>query len=147
MSIVIDSAAARKALLDLEADFLSTVRQILGQTTAFALELARRTSKFKDGPEARLRKSIVRGVHGTWATFVHAGGAAAPHAKFVEDGTREHVIEGNDILHFVWNGVPVFFRRVHHHGTQATHFMLEARDEAEDAAARFIGDGLTELFR
>lgn len=136
-----------RALRVLESNVLAAARQVLGQTTSFALELARRTTKFKDRTEV-LRRSIRRVDGSTWRSQVLAGGADAPWGKFVEDGTKAHVIEAKNgqALHFVWNGVPVFFRRVHHPGTKPAHFMLETRDEAEQVMGRFMESGLRGLF-
>lgn len=49
--------------------------------------------------------------------------AEAKYASHVEEGTKPHTIFGRPFLHFVWKGVPVFFRWVYHPGTKAQPFM------------------------
>lgn len=75
--------------------------------------------------------------------------AAAPHAAFVEFGTRPHpiVAKNGGVLAFSVNGAMVFTRRVNHPGTPATMFFGKAADVGaqsleyllEDAARRAFG--------
>ena len=40
-----------------------------------------------------------------------------PQARYTDEGTAEHVIEGNPLLVFEWHGRTVFFRSVNHPGS------------------------------
>jgi len=76
------------------------------------------------------------------------GGAVAvmcwpvPYASFVENGTPRHTIFGNPTLHFVWKGVPVFFRWVDHPGTKAYGFVGDAYLKAERVLYRELEIGV-----
>lgn len=106
-------------------------RQTLGQGVALALAHAKATDKFKDRTGA-LRASITRGQKSTWVHFIKA---TAPHATYVEEGTRPHRIQARGrALRFVQHGELRFRRHVNHPGTKATHFM----DEAATVGARFL---------
>lgn len=126
----------------------ANARQVLGQGVALALAHARATTKFKDR-SGDLRRSIVRGQKSTWHHFIKAGGRTAPHAHFVEYGTKPHPIEvrRRRALRFVQHGEIRFRRRVQHPGTKATHFM----DEAATVGARFLDwrmeDAIARAFR
>lgn len=107
-------------------------RQTLGQGAAYAVARAKATTKFKDRTGA-LRASITRGQKSTFHHFIRAG---APHAVFVEYGTRPHAIEPRRarVLRFVQAGQVRFAKRVWHPGTKPTHFM----DDAATEGARFL---------
>lgn len=49
----------------------------------------------------------------------------ADHASFVDEGTSPHVIEGNPLLAFEWEGQTVIVHSVQHPGTQANPFFSE----------------------
>lgn len=53
------------------------------------------------------------------------------YASFVENGTSPHAIFGNPLLHFIWKGVTVTFRAVHHPGTKPYPFAGPALQKAE----------------
>ena len=59
----------------------------------------------------KLRNSIGHSKDEIWST--------ADYYRYVDEGTRPHVIEG--LLRFVINGAVVFARDVHHPGTKAQH--------------------------
>lgn len=105
-----------------EVDLLAGVRQALGQNVALALRLARTTTAFKDRTGA-LRRSISRAQTGTWR---HTLRASAPHAVFVEKGTRP---------------------RVFHPGTKPTHFMQRAADAAEVSLVHDVNAALARALR
>lgn len=156
MGVQADAAIA--SLHRLETDILAATKQAFGQSVAYAAELARTTTTFKDGPAATLRNSIRRGSRGEWSAFVIAGGGRAQHALFVEAGTRPHDIRPKrvgtvssrrsagktmpHVLRFQIAGRWVSAKVVHHPGTKPTHFMLDARDQAETALARFVEAGI-----
>lgn len=149
---------AKAALHALETDILAAARQAFGQSVAYAAELARRSTAFKDGPDASLRGTIRRGERGPWSAFVSAGSRKVFWAGFVEDGTRAHEIRPRrtgsvssrrgagkvlpPVLRFQIAGRWISARVVKHPGTTATHFMLDARDQAESAMARFMEAGI-----
>lgn len=88
-----------------------------GQTEA----LARRTWKNRTGKAEEKTKGIM---------LVEARGGAlgelhsdVKYASYLDAGTEPHVIEGNPYLHFVWKGVPMTLRRVHHPGTKGDGYM------------------------
>lgn len=43
--------------------------------------------------------------------------APTPQARYTDEGTGPHVIEGNPLLVFEWQGRTVFFRSVNHPGS------------------------------
>lgn len=158
---------AQDALADMhrvEANILAAVRQALGQSASLAAQLARTSTKFRDH-SARLRSSITRIDRDEWSIAVQAGGRPAPYAIFVEAGTRAHDIRPKLGAGFIgparesqgrqsrgpakpllrwrdsggrWHAAKL----VKHPGTTATHFMQDARDQAEAALVRFVEIGL-----
>ncbi len=155
----LNTRAAAVALARLETDVVVASLQGFKQGVSYAAQVARSTTAFKDGPTAALRSSIRRVDRGTWSAFVIAGGRQAQHALFVENGTRAHDIRPKrvgsvssrrpggkvmpPVLRFQIAGRWVSARVVHHPGTKATHFMLDARNQAETAMARFIESGIS----
>jgi hypothetical protein len=71
---------------------------------------------------------------------------SAPHAVFLEKGTRPHVIlpKHKSALHFHWPkaGGWIFAKRVQHPGTRAYHFLSGARDRAFVATAGMLRNGM-----
>lgn len=128
-------------------DLFAGVRQALGQSVAVALNSAKGTAAFHDRT-GKLRRSIVRGQSSEWVLFLKTG---TKYARFVEGGTRPHVIEGKrsprKVLHFSWRGEPSFFRRVHHPGTKPRRFMQAARDEGERSLESMIARAMRHAFR
>lgn len=123
----------------------ANARQTLGQGVALALAHAKATQSFKDRT-GDLRKSITRGQKSTWVHFLKA---TAPHAKYVEDGTKPHRIEAKrrGSLRYVHHGAIRFRRGVNHPGTKPRHFM----DDAATVGARFLDwrmeDAIARAFR
>jgi hypothetical protein len=144
----LESEEAARDLNTLESDLLAAVRQALGQAAALAAEHERATNAFKDRT-GRLRGSIKRGERGPWAQFVSVGGRAAPHALWIDSGSRAHEItpRRRKTLRFVQNGRVRFVKRVYHPGTKATRFVQSARDVAEGAAAKFMTSGIESVIR
>lgn len=139
------AAGVREALQQLEARITAAARQSLGQAAAYAAELARGTTKFTDR-SGRLRRGIVRGAKGTYSLFVKT---RSRHALFVEDGTRAHPIRAKRrrALRFVVGGRTLFRKSVQHPGTKATHFMRDARDDAEGQLLRFVRAGVGDAIK
>jgi hypothetical protein len=77
----------------------------------------------------RLRGSIkvaqARDIRGRYSVGYNVE-ADAPYARYVHDGTRPHVIEGNPLLVFQIGGATVFTRRVNHPGTKGNPFLVRA---------------------
>ena len=122
----------------------ANARQTLGQGVALAVAHAKATDKFQDRT-GELRRSIMRGQKGPWVHFLKA---TAPHAAYVEYGTKPHRIEAKGrALRFVQHGEIRFRRHVNHPGTKPTHFL----DEAATVGARFLDwrmeDAIARAFR
>lgn len=123
----------------------ANARQTLGQGVALALAHAKATQSFHDRT-GELRRSITRGQKSTWIHFLKA---SAPHAAYVEYGTKPHRIEAKNrrALRFVQHGEIRFRRGVNHPGTKPRHFM----DDAATVGARFLDwrmeDAIARAFR
>jgi HK97 gp10 family phage protein len=128
MSISIDLRDFEKAFDDLKAGLQNGAHQALVSAVKAAHDSARTTDLFKDGPDAKLRNSIVMAITGSLSGSVSAGGRAASYARFVENGTPPHDIKPKKAgaLRFVLNGEVVFRRIVHHPGTAERPFMARA---------------------
>ena len=128
---------------------------IVGRAMDIALGKAQTAVPVRKGT---LKASIYAVRHGPLGFKI---GAAAPHATYVEKGTRPHIIEAKPggVLRFVagvgrpehvvrrgrWTGIRraaatgrfaggggvVFTRRVHHPGTPPLPFLRPAAEEAE----------------
>ncbi len=133
------ATGVRAALRQLEARVSAAARQALGQAAAYAAERARATTTFKDRT-GKTRRDINRGARGPFSLFVRAGGASL----FLEDGTSAHVIRPRRAraLRFVMAGTTMFRASVHHPGTKATHFVRDARNDAEQKLSRFAVVGI-----
>jgi hypothetical protein len=141
MKISVDGSKTLAGLELLEAGFIQAVGLTLRAGIDAAEKSAKETTLFKD-KSGDTRASIKGVLEGFSRGFVSAGGAA----KFLDGGTRAHVIHGNPTLRFVVNG-QVFFRSfVHHPGTAERPFMREARRVGEQAmdygAAYFVGEAI-----
>lgn len=150
MSVTIDASRFSADVRRIESEILAATRQALGQAAAFAAELARRTTTFKDRT-GKLRASIRRGQTDTWNLFVTAGDAKTTYGTMVEEGTRAHAIVGRrsprKVLRFIQNGHLRFAKRVWHPGTKPTRFMRDARDAAELKLHEFLEAGLRSIFQ
>lgn len=142
MSVEVDASRTLSGLANLEAG----VMQAIGLTMRSAIEATEQSAKstelFKD-KSGKTRQSIKGEYHGVQAGgFVQAGGAS----KFLENGTRAHVIMGRPLLRFVVNGETIYRRMVRHPGTAERPFMREARAVGERAADYggdfFIGEAI-----
>lgn len=124
-SVVIDTTAIRKALVELNGDLQTAAAKSLDEATEAAAQDARATTEFKDRT-GELRQSIESG-RGTGAAFTSFVRAGAAYASFVEDGTPPHeIVSHGGMLSFVVNGQRIFRRKVNHPGTSPRPFMEHA---------------------
>lgn len=138
----IEGRATLEGLELLEAGVVQAISLTMRAVVADAEKAARGTALWKD------RSGETRGsIAGEWrglsaGGFVRAGGAS----RFLEGGTRAHVIHGKPVLRFVVNGQVLFRRMVHHPGTKPRPFMAEARNVGELSAAfhaqYFVGEAV-----
>jgi hypothetical protein len=161
--VFVSSEAARAELAHKIEQVAAATRQALGQSVALATQVARATTKFKDGPTQALRKSIMRGERGPFSLYVKAD---AGHALFVEEDTKPHVIRAKlargaqgpsapgqsrggrtGLLTFQIAGRWISKPFVNHPGTKGTHFMANARDQGEAALLRFVEVGIGNVLR
>lgn len=74
--------------------------------------------------------------------------AHAPHAGFVENGTKAHDITAKGgALRFVMNGRVMFRRTVHHPGTKATHFMANSGERVRPLFQQLLLEAVNRSFR
>jgi len=145
IEVKVDTSAFVRWLRRANEQVRIAAKQTLGQGVALGVAHAKATTKFKDRTTA-LRKSIGREPRGEWGWRLVAG---APHARFVESGTKPHVIEARRAraLRFVWHGELRFARRVNHPGTKPTHFMRDAAAEVERFLDARMGQHITNALR
>jgi HK97 gp10 family phage protein len=139
----IDIAQTLADLAALESRIRAEVHSALVDGAEVARRAAIQTTAWKDRTGAA-RNSIQHIDAGEFRQRVQAGGRLAPHVKFLEEGTKAHVIAARRarFLRFVQNGAVRFAKRVNHPGTKPTGFMKAARDEAEVATVRFVEAGI-----
>lgn len=107
------------------------VRAAMDRELSRAAAEARSSSAFKDRTGA-LRKSIGYKVEGTSLLDGIEGTlfATAPHAIFIEDGTRPHtILPKGQYLRFKSGRRWVFAKRVDHPGIRARNFLKSAISE------------------
>ncbi len=120
---------ARAALAALERSILNGANRALENVAAAAEKAARATTAFNDGPRdgrhSNLRDSIEHTLLPDYRARLRA---MAPHAIFIEAGTRPHVIKARrgPLLHFKIGGRWISTRQVNHPGTKARWFMRDA---------------------
>src|SRR5678815_3312762 len=56
-------------------------------------------------------------------------GYTAEHASFTDEGTPPHLIEGNPLLAFEWEGQLVIVRSVMHPGTEGTRWWSDTMED------------------
>lgn len=138
MSVAVDAGRTLEGLALLEARILRASTLAVAAGVEAAEKAAKGTVLWKD------RTTNTRGtIHGDAAAgFVTAGGAS----KFLENGTRAHIIRGNPTLRFVVAGTVIYRHMVRHPGTKATHFMAEAAHIGEMAmvyaAEMLVGEAI-----
>jgi hypothetical protein len=118
-----------RAIAGLRATMRSVVlgaEEVLDASMKVARDAAISTDKFQNrtGATRAMPEPKRAGMRG----FVEARGAA----KFLEEGTRPHLIVAHGkALRFVSGGQVIFRKWVNHPGTKATRYMSEARNKAE----------------
>jgi hypothetical protein len=129
MSVRIDMRDFEHGWAQLLADLRNGAHQALVAAIKAAHDNARTTNLFKDGPDAKLRNSIVMGIDTPMRGHVSAGGRRAPYAQYVENGTPPHDIKpkGGKTLRFEVAGEVLFRKVVHHPGTAERPFMARAQ--------------------
>lgn len=128
LRVQVETARFREGTDTLTGAFVQAVTLAMRSAVKAAETSAKGSSRFKDRT-GETRGSIEGEVQSYRGGFVRAGGAM----KFLEWGTRAHVIHGRPVLRFVVNGQVMFRRMVHHPGTKARHIMGEARERGEIA--------------
>ena len=141
ISVHIDAREFYRWLHNARDQLRVNAKQTFGQGVALGVAHARATTKFKDQTGA-LRKSIDRVPHGEWGWKLRA---TAPHAVFVEKGTKPHRIEARNAraLRYVQHGQIRFSRSVQHPGTKPTHFL----DDAATVVTQFLDHRMEEAAR
>lgn len=96
-----------------QPDFPQTEKRVSSNFKKGTANLNKIGAKYLKGivpvKSGKLRNSIHYNKDEIWST--------ANHYRYVDEGTRAHIIEG--LLRFVINGAVVFSRDVHHPGTKA----------------------------
>ena len=122
---------ARRSLGTLEARVVAGAERTLENVSAAAEKAARATTRFKDGPRDGKHRNLRDSIeHSVLPGFTAVVRATAPHAIYVEEPTKPHVIRARRVkfLTFVVNGTRVFRREVHHPGTKGAFFMRETAE-------------------
>lgn len=116
------------ALIQVGRDIERYARAAIREAGERAEHLAKTTTRFEDVTGA-LRRSIGFRMSGDYSGQFFA---SAPHALFVEAGTRPHVIEARNapMLRFQIGGRWISARSVRHPGTRARDFMRDAAEQS-----------------
>lgn len=139
----VDTSGFRKWAKDSYDRLRGEVALALDRAAAEVQTLARTGFQSRSG---QLSKSIkVRKVNQYNARDITAH---APHAGFVENGTRAHDITAKGgALRFVMNGRVMFRRTVHHPGTKATHFMANSGERVRPLFQQLLLEAVNRSFR
>lgn len=117
-----------------QPDFPKMERNISGTFNKSTAALVPLGAKYLQGiipsKTGKLRKSIGHSKEEIWST--------ADHYKYVDEGTRPHIIEG--LLVFQVHGVTVFARNVHHPGTAPQHLTERTVKEIEKNMPKVVKD-------
>lgn len=145
MSVKIDATAFKASILDLTIDVAYAAVLAVKAAVDAAEASAKGTRLYTDG--TGLLRQKTQGTTGS--NFTGRLTADTKYARFVESGTKPHVIaaKGGGMLSFVANGGRRFARTVNHPGTTARPFMAEAavvgQVTLEYAAESFISAAIT----
>lgn len=103
--------------------------RLVEEVAESALGAARQLVPVRSG---RLSRSLRIEPRGRLERHVVMGGARAPHAPYVEHGTRPHLIRPRRAraLRFEVDGEIIYARLVHHPGTSPMEVMARAAEEA-----------------
>jgi hypothetical protein len=123
-----DSGRLLEQLELLEAGVIQAAALAMRSAITATEASAKETTLFKD-KTGDTRGSIRAEARGFTGGFVQAGGVS----RYLENGTRPHVIHGRPVLRFVVAGQVLFRRQVNHPGTAERPFMSEARRVGEQA--------------
>lgn len=136
----IDGSDALRSLKTVERRILDVARWQLGEAAKVARRNAEGTTLFKDRT-GELRGTIDVIDRGTyWKRVI----ARARHGRFIEDGTKPHVIRPRNgtFLKFVVGGRTVFARKVNHPGTSRRPFMQNAANAGAQAMRVLFDEGI-----
>lgn len=94
----------------------------------------------------QLQQSVVKIRTGKFSFNVYP---TAPHAIYVEKGTRPHRIEGKPVLSWFdpKTGMRIFARYVKHPGTKPNPFVSRARKRLKQVALPMLRERLLDLIR
>jgi len=139
-AVRIDATKTVASLRNMNGGIVQAAALILKSAIEDTVSRAKATTAWKDR-SGETRKSIVGSRTGFGTGIVTAGGAS----RFLENGTRAHIIEAKraKALKFSVNGQMLFRRRVQHPGTKGAYFLTQARNAAQQdiayAAEIFLG--------
>lgn len=131
MTAQVDGQKATEGLRRLSAGLVLASQRILASAVMAAESSAKSTTLFKD--QTGKTRGSIKGTVGLRTGKVVARGAA----RVLESGTRAHTITARSggMLRFSMGGTTVFRRTVHHPGTKARPFLMQARLHAEIVVA------------
>jgi len=135
----IDASEFLRNLATIERRVLDSARLGMAQVAKVAYRNAKETTLFKDRTgELRGTMDIVdRGAYSKRLIF------RAKHAKFVNDGTKKHVIlpKNAPFLRFVIGGRVIFAKKVNHPGTAKRPVLENAAAAGSQAMSVILHEG------
>lgn len=140
----IDSRAFVASMKQARSHLSGLVLKALERTSVTAASYAKINTLYRSRT-GTLRSSIQHRL----TSPTHAQTSAnAKHAKWIEEGTKPHVIEARRkrALRFVQNGTVRFATRVYHPGTKPRPFMQRARDRVEPLFDRLCKESIDRMF-
>lgn len=138
----VNTKGFQKWIQDGQLKLFGETERVLDRVGAEAQRRAR--SKFKSRTGELSRSIKVRKVN----QYAVDLSASAPHAGFVENGTRPHdIVPHGRALRFVVNGRAVFTRTVHHPGTKATHFLSDGARSIRPLFQQLLLEAVNRSFR
>jgi hypothetical protein len=139
-----DTKAFAASMAEASKQLSVLVVRAVGRTAEMAAAYAKVSPLYKFRTGA-LRSSIQHGAKAKYSSFVVAG---AKHARWVEEGTKPHVIRPRrkKWLRFEQNGAIRFSKKVHHPGTKPRPFMQRARDKVEPLFERLCVEAVDRMF-
>lgn len=144
MRATLDASDCLRSLEHARNAIHASAQQAVRDAGVAAYSSARTTTLFRDRT-GELRGSLDLLDRGAFKMRLTT---RAPHALFIEGGTRPHIIEARNaqFLRFEVGGVVHFRRRVKHPGTQPRPFMANARMAGGQALKVSIADRLAQRF-
>jgi len=137
----IDASATLRALKTIERRILDVPRVALQQVVRVAHQVAKETTLFKERT-GKLRASIAIIDRGAFTKRLIA---RAPHARFINEGTKPHVIlpkNGPFLVFRIGNRI-IRARKVNHPGTAKRPFMDNAAAAGGQAMRVLSDEGVT----